>query len=95
MMAHPESRAIIRAAIGLGENMGISTTAEGVETIEQLQSLVDEGCTEVQGYFFNKPEPKASVSKMIEEIGRREGVWNLLGGSPRGSTVLSAGVQVP
>ena len=32
MMAHPESRAIIRAAIGLGENMGIST-AEGVETI--------------------------------------------------------------
>jgi diguanylate cyclase (GGDEF)-like protein len=95
MMAHPESRAIIRAAIGLGENMGISTTAEGVETIEQLQSLVDEGCTEVQGYFFNKPEPKASVSKMIEEIGRREGVWNLLGGSPRGSTFLSAGVQVP
>ena len=38
MMRHPESLAIVRAAIGLGVNLGISTTAEGVESIDQLDA---------------------------------------------------------
>jgi diguanylate cyclase (GGDEF)-like protein len=68
MQGSPESRAIVRAAIGLGENMGIFTTAEGVETIEQLQCLVQEGCTEVQGFLFSAPQPQANIAKMIEDI---------------------------
>ena len=81
MSVRPESRAIVRAAIGLGANMGISTTAEGVETMAQLQHLLDEGCTEFQGYLFSKPQPEAAIPEMIEEIGRRVCEWNLVRGS--------------
>jgi EAL domain-containing protein (putative c-di-GMP-specific phosphodiesterase class I) len=35
----------------------MTTTAEGVETIEQLQQIRDQGCTEVQGYYFGRPCP--------------------------------------
>jgi diguanylate cyclase (GGDEF)-like protein len=71
MLARPESRAIVRAAIGLGENMGICTTAEGVETAEQLDCLLREGCSEVQGYLFSVPQPNTNIARMIEEIGWR------------------------
>ncbi len=46
------STAIVRAVAGLGLSLGISTTAEGVETDEQLAWLRREGCTEMQGYLF-------------------------------------------
>jgi diguanylate cyclase (GGDEF)-like protein len=71
MLGRPESLAIVRAAIGLGENMGICTTAEGVETADQLDCLLREGCSEVQGYLFSVPQPNANVARMIEEIGCR------------------------
>jgi diguanylate cyclase (GGDEF)-like protein len=49
--------AIVRAVAGLGAALGMTTTAEGVETIEQLQQIRDQGCTEVQGYYFGRPCP--------------------------------------
>jgi diguanylate cyclase (GGDEF)-like protein len=49
--------AIVKAVAGLGKGLGIATTAEGVETIEQLRHVRLEGCTEVQGYFFSAPQP--------------------------------------
>jgi diguanylate cyclase (GGDEF)-like protein len=49
--------AIVKAVAGLGKGLGIATTAEGVETIEQLRQVRTEGCTEVQGYFFSAPQP--------------------------------------
>jgi EAL domain-containing protein (putative c-di-GMP-specific phosphodiesterase class I) len=49
----PDCLAIIRAVTGLGTSLGIATTAEGVETSEQLARLRAEGCTEVQGYLFS------------------------------------------
>jgi EAL domain-containing protein (putative c-di-GMP-specific phosphodiesterase class I) len=45
----------VRAVAGLGSSLGITTTAEGVETAEQLDHVRAEGCTEVQGYFFSPP----------------------------------------
>ena len=51
----PESIAIVRAVTSLAESLGITTTAEGVETAEQLQKLRREGCTEAQGYLFSRP----------------------------------------
>jgi diguanylate cyclase (GGDEF)-like protein/PAS domain S-box-containing protein len=65
LAAHGDSMAIVRAVTGLGTSMGISTTAEGVETSEQLALLRAEGCTEVQGYFLNPPQPSAEVEAML------------------------------
>jgi diguanylate cyclase (GGDEF)-like protein/PAS domain S-box-containing protein len=55
----PESRnaALIRAMVGLASDLKMQTTAEGVETQEELQLVRDLGCSLVQGYFFGKPMP--------------------------------------
>jgi predicted signal transduction protein with EAL and GGDEF domain len=64
----PDSIAIVRAVTGLGSSLGISTTAEGVETEAQLQRLRDEGCTEVQGYLFSKPIPANEVRLLLQRL---------------------------
>jgi len=60
-----DSMAIVRAVTGLGKSLGISTTAEGVETKEQLALLRSEGCTDAQGYLFSAPRPAADVERML------------------------------
>jgi EAL domain-containing protein (putative c-di-GMP-specific phosphodiesterase class I) len=62
-----DSMAIVRAVTGLGKSLGIATTAEGVETSDQLALLRAEGCTQAQGYLFNLPRPAAEVEKMLSE----------------------------
>jgi EAL domain-containing protein (putative c-di-GMP-specific phosphodiesterase class I) len=57
--------AIVRAVAGLGQSLGISTTAEGVETDEQLALIRAEGCTEVQGYLFSKPRPAHEIAGLL------------------------------
>ena len=54
-----DSVAIIRAVVGLSSSLGITTTAEGVETKEQLARLTAEGCNEVQGFLF-RTQPRTS-----------------------------------
>jgi diguanylate cyclase (GGDEF)-like protein len=65
-LERPESIAIIRAVTGLGSSLGIKTTAEGVETEQQLETLKNEGCTEVQGYLFSKPVPAAQAALLLQ-----------------------------
>jgi diguanylate cyclase (GGDEF)-like protein/PAS domain S-box-containing protein len=62
-----DSMAIVRAVTGLGKSLGISTTAEGVETSDQLALLRSEGCNEVQGYLFSRPRPASEVEQMLSE----------------------------
>jgi diguanylate cyclase (GGDEF)-like protein len=62
----PQSIAIIRAVTALSISLGMKTTAEGVETEEELQTLKDEGCTEVQGYLFSKPVPAAQAAQLLQ-----------------------------
>jgi EAL domain-containing protein (putative c-di-GMP-specific phosphodiesterase class I) len=69
MDSQPECLAIIRAAIALGENLGVSTTAEGVESLEQLESLQREGCKEVQGFLFSVPQPNGNLVRTLNRIG--------------------------
>jgi diguanylate cyclase (GGDEF)-like protein/PAS domain S-box-containing protein len=60
-----DSLAIVRAVTGLGRSLGITTTAEGVETVAQLDLLRREGCTQAQGYLFSQPCPVAEVRKLF------------------------------
>jgi predicted signal transduction protein with EAL and GGDEF domain len=65
-----QSLAIVHAVTGLGTSLGMKTTAEGVETREQLERLRSEGCTEVQGYFYSPPRPARDVLGLIRRINR-------------------------
>jgi diguanylate cyclase (GGDEF)-like protein len=56
-----DSQAILRAVSGLGSNLGMSITAEGVETAEQLSRIKDQNCTHVQGYLTGKPMDAAQM----------------------------------
>lgn len=64
----PESIAIVRAVTGLGRTLGITTTAEGVETADQLELVRREGCTEVQGYLFSKPRPAHELDSLLLQL---------------------------
>lgn len=57
----PQSRAIIRAVLTIGESLSIPVLAEGVETPEQLAFLRSQGCNEVQGYLLGRPQPEADA----------------------------------
>ena len=61
----PDCMAIIRAVAGLGASLGISTTAEGVETREQRDRLRAEGCTEAQGFLYSAPRPAAEIMRLL------------------------------
>jgi diguanylate cyclase (GGDEF)-like protein len=65
LLEHEDSGAIVRAVVGLGNSLGMSTTAEGVETEEQLTRLREEGCKEVQGYLFSPPKPASEIAVML------------------------------
>jgi EAL domain-containing protein (putative c-di-GMP-specific phosphodiesterase class I) len=49
----------------LGRSLGMTTTAEGVETPEQLEAVLSEGYTEVQGYLFGRPRPAEEVAPLL------------------------------
>ncbi|RWT30530.1 EAL domain-containing protein [Aeromonas caviae] len=55
--------AIVRSVIGLGHELGIRITAEGVETPEQQAWLVQVGCDRLQGYLFSRPLPPAEFAR--------------------------------
>jgi diguanylate cyclase (GGDEF)-like protein len=70
LVENKESMSIVRAVTGLGRSLGIKTTAEGVETVEQLNKLRAKGCTEVQGYLFSRPRPASELPMLIERLQR-------------------------
>jgi len=61
-----DARAIVRAIIGLGRSLGGQTIAEGIETEEQWQLLLDEGCEAGQGYLFGRPAPVEAITACVE-----------------------------
>jgi diguanylate cyclase (GGDEF)-like protein len=60
--------AIVRAVAALSRELGMATTAEGVETREQLALLTSAGCTEVQGYLFSPAVPSGEVAGLLGVI---------------------------
>ena len=61
----PDSKAILKAVSGLGANLGMSITAEGVETAEQLARIRDHQCTHVQGYLTGRPMASADITSFL------------------------------
>jgi diguanylate cyclase (GGDEF)-like protein len=78
-----ESMAVLRAITGLGVSLGMSTTAEGVETLDQLSRLRAEGCNEVQGFFFSEPKPVEEVARMLQSVAAQMELLHETGGSAR------------
>src|ERR1700747_889976 len=63
--------AIIRAVMKLGSSLGMITTAEGVETEEQLEILRAEGCMQVQGFLFSKAIPATEIPLLLRRLHAR------------------------
>ena len=63
-----ESAAIVRTIATLGSNLGVETTAEGIETAEQLRLVREAGCTAAQGFYFSRPRPAADVFEIIAKM---------------------------
>jgi diguanylate cyclase (GGDEF)-like protein len=63
-----ESAAMVTAMIGLGRNLGLSTTAEGIETEAQLEMVRSEGCEEVQGFLFSPPLPASGIDALFGRL---------------------------
>lgn len=62
------SLAIVRAVCGLARSFGASTTAEGVETDDQLAQVRAEGCTDMQGYIFSRPLPVGEIPALLARV---------------------------
>ena len=63
----PEDKAIVGAIISMATSLGMQTIAEGVETEGQLEFLRARGCTEVQGYYFNRPVPAPAFEAYVRK----------------------------
>ncbi len=72
LVLREDSAAIVRAVAALGKSLGIVTTAEGVETPEQLARVKAEGCTEVQGFLFGRPRPTEEIARLLSERSARD-----------------------
>jgi diguanylate cyclase (GGDEF)-like protein/PAS domain S-box-containing protein len=66
LAANHEAQAIVRSIISLGKGLGVTITAEGVETEAELRCLRIEGCHEGQGFLFSRARPNAEIIKLLE-----------------------------
>lgn len=80
---NPKARSIVRAIAGLGNNLGLATTVEGVETLDQLKVVQSEGCIEVQGFLFSQPCPHSELLDLIHNLNHSP-VWSALEEMPHG-----------
>ncbi len=69
-------RLIIESVIDVSKKLQVKITQEGVETLEQLKTLKDLGCTVIQGYYFAKPMSLSDYDKFIEDFLKSDKIAN-------------------
>ena len=67
-----ESLAIIRAVVAMADSLGMTTTAEGVETAEEATMIREMGCTKIQGFHFGRPMPAEELRALFKREARRK-----------------------
>ena len=68
MATRADCAAIVSSIVALANKLNITTTAEGIETVEQLNLIRETGCTEAQGYLFSVPRPLQDVLDYFLEL---------------------------
>jgi diguanylate cyclase (GGDEF)-like protein/PAS domain S-box-containing protein len=81
LAANPDAQAIVRSIISLGKGLGVTITAEGVETEAEVNCLRNEGCNEGQGFLFSRARPNVEIAGLL----KTQGNWN----SPAGATLVA------
>lgn len=66
-IANPNSAIIVTCLIALGKNLGLNVIAEGIETKEQLDFLIKNGCPQGQGFFLGKPTTAKNISQLLDD----------------------------
>ena len=79
--ANPDAQAIVRSIISLGKGLGVTITAEGVETEAEVNCLRNEGCHEGQGFLFSRARPNAEIVGLL----KTQGNWS----SPAGAALVA------
>ena len=62
---HPEDASIVTAIVAMARSLRLATCAEGVETPQQCQFLLQQGCSVMQGYLFGKPVPTEELAPLL------------------------------
>ena len=68
LASRPDCIKIVRSIAALGASLGMTTTAEGVETPEQFEQLQAAGCDQVQGYYFGRPQPYSAMIFALDHL---------------------------
>lgn len=69
MVDNKETENIVNAIISMAKSLNLKTIAEGVETKEQLEMVVDKGCDQVQGFYYSKPVPADEFTELLNGRG--------------------------
>ena len=69
--ANVDALAVVRSVARLGVSLGMATTAEGVETKEQMDRVRAEGCTEMQGFYVCAPAPAEEITRLLRSSARK------------------------
>ena len=85
--SNPDAQAIVRSIVSLGVGLGVTITAEGVETEAELNCLRTEGCHEGQGFLFSRARPNAEILGLLKA---QPGTESILRAGSEGNATLVA-----
>lgn len=81
MEKHADMAAIVMASVQIGKQLGLTVTAEGVETADQWATLMRMGCDMAQGYYFGKPMGLSEAHRLAMQIATDKAIR--VSGSPK------------